>query len=76
MTDTGHPGRTPDTGVQRKATAAVVVLFVVAAACSYWHMTRLAADYGMDTLTVWAWPLSADGLVVVAGLCLLADSDA
>lgn len=43
----------------------------IAAWASYWHMAAVAARYGETGATAYLLPLSVDGLIVVASICLL-----
>lgn len=54
---------------------ATVVVAAVAAIASYRHMVGLTLNVGEDRLTAYTLPLSVDGTVLVASLCLLALSD-
>jgi len=47
----------------------------IAAWASYWHMAAVAARYGETGATAYLLPLSVDGLIVVASICLLELSD-
>lgn len=51
--------------------AAAAVVAVVAAYASYWHMAAVAARYGEEAITAHILPLSVDGLIVVASICLV-----
>jgi hypothetical protein len=42
----------------------------IAAWVSYWHVVAVASDYGEATVAAHLLPLSVDGLVVVASVCL------
>jgi hypothetical protein len=55
------------------AGAAVVALAVIAAAVSYSHMRLLAERHGETGWQAHAFPLSVDGIEIVASLVLLAD---
>src|SRR3954469_11044580 len=43
----------------------------IAAWVSYWHMTGVAARYGETGASPYLLPLSVDGLIVVASICLV-----
>lgn len=57
-------------GVRRVATVAVVLVALVAAVASYDHQRQLAALAG-EGWRAWLLPLSVDGLMVAASMCLL-----
>ncbi|HWG98203.1 MAG TPA: DUF2637 domain-containing protein, partial [Pilimelia sp.] len=50
------------------ATAAIAG---IAAWVSYWHMAAVAARYGETGTSPYLLPLSVDGLIVVASICLV-----
>jgi hypothetical protein len=50
--------------------AAAAVIAGIAAWVSYWHMVAVATRYGEATDSAHLLPLSVDGLVVVASICL------
>ena len=56
------------TGVRLSATATIAG---IAAWVSYWHMTGVASRYGEVGAAPYLIPLSVDGLVVVASVCLV-----
>lgn len=49
---------------------AAAVIAGIAAWVSYWHMAGVAARYGEQGSSPYLLPLSVDGLIVVAGICL------
>jgi len=51
--------------------AATAVIAGIAAWVSYWHMVGVAARYGETGASPYLLPLSVDGLVVVASVCLV-----
>jgi hypothetical protein len=51
--------------------AATVVISSIAAWVSYTHMTAVAARYGEIGTTAYLLPVSVDGLIVVASICLV-----
>ncbi len=51
--------------------AATVAIAGIAAWVSYWHMAAVAARYGETTTSAYLLPLSVDGLIVVASVCLV-----
>lgn len=62
--------------VHRRSLAAVRLVATatiagIAAWVSYWHMAGVAARYGEDPAAAHMLPLSVDGLVVVASVCLV-----
>lgn len=62
--------------VHRRALAAVrfaatAAIAGIAAWVSYWHMAGVAARYGETDAAPYLLPLSVDGLVVVASVCLV-----
>ena len=62
--------------VHRKGLAAVRVgatttIAAIAAWVSYWHMAGVAARYGEQGAAPFLLPLSVDGLVVIASVCLV-----
>jgi transcriptional regulator with XRE-family HTH domain len=70
--------RTPRTGgtdrwIGRAVAATVAGLAGIAGAISYSHMRQLAQDHGQAGWHAHAFPLSVDGIEVVASLVLLAD---
>jgi hypothetical protein len=62
-----------DKWISRGATATVAGLAGIAAAISYSHMLQLAQDHGQVGWHAHAFPLTVDGIEVVASLVLLAD---
>jgi len=50
---------------------ATTVIAGIAAWVSYWHMTAVAARYGEIGASPYLLPLSVDGLIVVASICLV-----
>lgn len=51
--------------------AATAVIAGIAAWVSYWHMVDVAARYGETGASPYLLPLSVDGLIVVASICLV-----
>jgi hypothetical protein len=51
--------------------SATGVIACIAAWVSYWHMTGVAARYGETGTTAYLLPISVDGLIVVASICLV-----
>lgn len=51
--------------------AATAVIAGIAAWVSYWHMVDVAARYGETGAAPYLLPLSVDGLIVVASICLV-----
>src|SRR5690606_28318840 len=51
--------------------AATALIAGIAAWVSYWHMVGVAARYGETGASPYLLPLSVDGLVVVASVCLV-----
>jgi hypothetical protein len=51
--------------------AAAALIAGIAAWVSYWHMVGVAARYGETGASPYLLPLSVDGLVVVASICLV-----
>jgi DNA-binding transcriptional ArsR family regulator len=51
--------------------AATAFIAAIAAWVSYWHMAGVAARYGETGAAPYLIPLSVDGLVVVASVCLV-----
>jgi hypothetical protein len=71
-----RPGPAPqraDRWISRAATATVAGLAGIAGAISYSHMRQLAAAHGDSGWHAHAFPLSVDGVEIVASLVLLAD---
>ena len=62
-----------DKWISRAATATVAGLAGIAGAISYSHMRQLAAAHGDTGWHAYAFPLSVDGVEIVASLVLLAD---
>lgn len=60
------------TAVRLAATAAIAA---IAAWVSYWHMTGVASKYGEVGAAPYLIPLSVDGLIVVASVCLVELAD-
>jgi hypothetical protein len=56
-------------GVVRMLAAASIA--GIAAYVSYWHMVGVAARYGETGISPYLLPLSVDGLIVVASICLV-----
>ncbi|GIE93899.1 DUF2637 domain-containing protein [Paractinoplanes rishiriensis] len=50
---------------------ATAVIAGIAAWVSYWHMAAVAARYGETGASPYLLPLSVDGLIVVASICLV-----
>jgi hypothetical protein len=50
---------------------ATVVIAGIAAWVSYWHMAGVAARYGETDASPYLLPVSVDGLIVVASICLV-----
>ena len=68
------PGRQrADKWISRAATVTVAGLAGIAGAISYSHMRQLAAAHGDTGWHAHAFPLSVDGVEIVASLVLLAD---
>jgi len=65
--------RPVDRWISRTATATVTGLAGIAGAISYSHMRQLAQDHGPSGWHAHAFPLSVDGIEIVASLVLLAD---
>jgi hypothetical protein len=65
--------RRGDRWISRIAAATVAGLAGVAGALSYSHMRHLAQDHGQAGWHAHAFPLSVDGIEIVASLVLLAD---
>ncbi len=55
--------------------AATASIAAIAAWVSYWHMAGVAARYGETGAAPYLIPMSVDGLVVVASVCLVELSD-
>src|SRR5689334_21921732 len=51
--------------------AATTTIAGIAAWVSYWHMAGVAARYGETGASPYLLPLSVDGLIVVASICLV-----
>lgn len=51
--------------------AATATIAAIAAWVSYWHMTGVASRYGEVGAAPYLIPLSVDGLIVVASVCLV-----
>src|SRR5690606_41156011 len=51
--------------------AATALIAGIAAWVSYWHMVGVAARYGETGASPYLLPLSVDGLIVVASVCLV-----
>jgi len=72
--DAAHPpARAADTGIRAAAGLTVVVLAGIAGAISYSHMRVLAEAHGETGWQAHTFPLSVDGIEVVASLVLLGD---
>jgi hypothetical protein len=54
----------------RARIVAAAVIAGIAAWVSYWHMAAVAANYGETSASPYLLPISVDGLVVVAWICL------
>ncbi|HEY3904904.1 MAG TPA: DUF2637 domain-containing protein, partial [Streptosporangiaceae bacterium] len=65
--------RSADRWISRIAAATVAGLAGVAGALSYSHMRQLAQDHGQAGWHAHTFPLSVDGIEIVASLVLLAD---
>ena len=65
--------RPGDRWISRTAAATVAGLAGIAGALSYSHMRQLAQDHGQAGWHAHAFPLSVDGIEIVASLVLLAD---
>jgi hypothetical protein len=50
---------------------ATIVISGIAAWVSYWHMKGVAAHYGETDASPYLLPISVDGLIVVASICLV-----
>jgi hypothetical protein len=50
---------------------AMVVIAGIAAWVSYWHMRDVADRYGETPVSAYLLPVSVDGLIVVASICLI-----
>jgi hypothetical protein len=50
---------------------AIAVIAGIAAWVSYWHMAGVAARYGEVGASPYLIPISVDGLIVVASICLV-----
>ena len=50
---------------------ATTVISAIAAWVSYWHMAGVAAHYGEIDASPYLLPVSVDGLIVVASICLV-----
>jgi Protein of unknown function (DUF2637) len=71
---TAAPQASPaDRWISRAADATVAALAGLAGAISYSHMRQLAQDHGQAGWHAHAFPLSVDGLEIVATLVLLSD---
>jgi hypothetical protein len=51
--------------------SATTIIAGIAAYVSYWHMTAVAARFGETGVSAYLLPISVDGLVVVASVCLV-----
>jgi hypothetical protein len=67
------PSRRADTGIRAAAGVTVAALAGIAGAISYSHMRELAAAHGETGWQAHTFPLSVDGIEIVASLVLLAD---
>ena len=67
------PSSVADRWISRATAATVAGLAVVAGAISYSHLRRLAQDHGQFGWHAHAFPLSVDGIEIVASLVPLAD---
>jgi len=67
------PERRADIAIRAAAGVTVAVLAGIAAAISYSHMRELAAAHGQTGWQAHTFPLSVDGIEIVASLVLLAD---
>ncbi len=63
----------PDLWISRAAATTVAALAGIAGALSYSHMRQLAGEHGQAGWHAHAFPLSVDGIEIVASLVLLAD---
>jgi len=70
---TNPAGREADKWIIRTAAAAVTGLAGIAAAITYSHMRQLAREDGQFGWHAHAFPLSVDGIEIVASLVLLAN---
>src|SRR5260370_34583827 len=67
------PARRADTGIRAAAGMTVTALAGIAGAIRYSHMRELAAAHGETGWQAHTFPLSVDGIEIVASLVLLAD---
>jgi hypothetical protein len=67
------PTRRADSGIRVAAEVTVAALAAIAGAISYSHMRELAAAHGEAGWQAHTYPLSVDGIEIVASLVLLAD---
>lgn len=51
--------------------AATAAIASIAAWVSYWHMASVASNYGESQTSAYLLPVSVDGLIVVASVCLV-----
>jgi len=51
--------------------AATTIISGIAAWVSYWHMVGVAAKYGETDASPYLLPISVDGLIIVASICLV-----
>jgi hypothetical protein len=58
-------------GLAAARMGATVTIAGIAAWVSYWHMAGVAARYGEQGASPYLLPLSVDGLVIVASVCLV-----
>ncbi|MDQ0367573.1 DUF2637 domain-containing protein [Catenuloplanes indicus] len=58
-------------GLAAVRVAATAIIAGIAAWVSYWHMAGVAARYGEEGAAPYLIPISVDGLVVVASVCLV-----
>jgi Protein of unknown function (DUF2637) len=63
------PAHRPNLALVRLAATATIA--GIAAWVSYWHMAAVVSRYGETGATPYLLPLSVDGLVVVASVCLV-----
>jgi hypothetical protein len=72
-TSVSAAGRRTDIGIRAAAGVTVAALAGIAGAISYSHMRELAAAHGETGWQAHTFPLSVDGIEIVASLVLLAD---
>src|SRR5437763_15360737 len=72
MTDSGHPDRLVRPGWRRwLQRGAAGLVAAVAAYASYDHQWAFALGHGARGVAAAVWPLSVDGLLILASLALL-----